>query len=185
MELSRKGFSCPENSLWFPSLSQYTSLIRLLKGFSGSSGEHLRAAEGWDITKHGNAGVRLGPSPCPHPVFKSICYCRVVSQTSPSHLKLLTHPGCNKYFLMESSKNCHQSYWKKCSKLTCLMEVKKPHQKLSAICGLLFLHKMYISYLFTSGVLGFIVKSDASTLALYKQRLIVGKSSLIQDFRYL
>lgn len=65
------------------------------------------------------------------------------------------------------------------------MGVKKPHQKLSAICGLLFLHKMYISYVFTSGVLGFIMKSDASTLALNKQRLIVSNSSLIQGFRYL
>lgn len=44
---------------------------------------------------------------------------------------------------------------------------------------------MYISHLFASGVLGFIMKSDASTLALNKQWLIVSNSSLIQDFRYL
>lgn len=102
--------------------------------------------------------------PCPHWVFKSICYCRVVAQTSPSHLKSLTHSGRNKYFLMESSKNCYQSYWKKMYQLDMSNGGKKPHQKLSAICGLLFLHKMYISYLFTSGVLGFIMKSDACTL---------------------
>lgn len=74
MEMSRKGFPVPKTHCDFhpsPNII-FAYLDKTLQGFSGSSGEHWRAAEGWNITKQGNAGVGLGLSACLAPFSVSV-----------------------------------------------------------------------------------------------------------------
>lgn len=146
--------------------------------------------EGRDVARQAHAGGwslgRPGPRLCfailqhPSPFVIS----GLVAQTAQPHLELLTHPGWNKYFLMKIYKNCNQSYWKNLA-IWQVWQRQKASSETFAICGLLSLYKMYISYLPTSAGLGFIKKSAANTLPPYEWRLIVCNSRLIQGFRYL